>query len=354
MPDTNTDKKHKHTPLRRRLRYVVLLAAIAVAGAGFAGFRLAMTQYEGVAPCRINIPADATAEAVLDTLTSGLGDDFGRKVYKLWQWRNRNDGGSAYGSYVIAPGDRTWAVANRLYKRRQSPVRVTFNNIRLMDDLAARVSANMDFSAADFSAAADSVLPAMGFGNRAEYIAAFVPDTYEFYWSDPADKVIRRLVGVRDEFWTDSRRKQASALGLTPVQVATIASIVEEETRDATDRGMVARLYLNRIKKGMKLQADPTVKFAAGNFAARRITGEMLATDSPYNTYKTTGLPPGPIRMPERATMEIVLNAPRHDFLYMCASPEFDGTHNYATDFASHSRNARAYRAELDRRGIHQ
>lgn len=347
--------KHDKRQLRVIIICVIITAVLALLGIGFSAWRLTCQAYGGNSSVRVYIPVDATPEAVRDILVTRLGDGYGNKVYRLWRWRTRDEERpSAYGSYVIRPGDKVWTVSNSLYKRRQTPVRVTINNVRLMSQLAENVSSRMDFDAKDFMAAADSVLPALSFFGPESFPAAFVPDTYEFYWTDPADKVIRSLVKTRNEFWTKEREAKAEALGLTPADVATVASIVEEETRDIKDRGMVARLYLNRIARGMKLQADPTVKFATGDFGARRITGDMLAADSPYNTYRIEGLPPGPIRIPERATIDIVLNAPQHSYLYMCASPKFNGTHDFAVDYATHQKNARTYQAELNRRGIHK
>jgi UPF0755 protein len=131
-----------------------------------------------------------------------------------------------------------------------------------------------------------------------------------------------------------------------------VASIVEEETAKSDERPKVARLYLNRLAKGMKLQADPTVKFAVGDFSLQRITGKHIATDSPYNTYRVNGLPPGPIRIVDRRTVDDVLNAPQHGYIYMCAKEDFSGYHNFATDFATHQANARRYQAELNKRNI--
>ena len=366
-----TDKKHQKKPQKktkhpRRVRQdkrqlrviiicVIITAVLALLGMAFSAWRLTCSTYGGNDSVRVCIPVDATPEAVRDTLVTDLGDGYGNKVYRLWRWRTRDEERpSAYGSYVVRPGDKVWTVSNSLYKRRQTPVRVTINNVRMMSQLAENVSSRMDFDAEDFIAAADSVLPALSFFRPESFPAAFVPDTYEFYWTEPADKVIRSLVKTRNEFWTKEREAKAEALGLTPADVATVASIVEEETRDNKDRGMVARLYLNRIARGMKLQADPTVKFATGDFGARRIKGDMLASPSPYNTYRVEGLPPGPIRIPERATIDIVLNAPQHNYLFMCASPKFNGTHDFAVDYATHQKNARAYQAELNRRGIHE
>jgi len=341
------DKKTSPKWLRRAL--ICIIAGLILFGLG-AAYLLIGIKYDGHESIRIHIPATASAAAVTDTLTSKLGDGFGRHVSRFWCMQGGN-AAKAHGSYVIAPGDRAFDVSRRILHGRQTPVRLTFNNIRTFDQLAERLASRMEFSPEDFSSACDSVLPPLGF-DRPGYAAAFLPDTYEFYWTAPATKVVRRLVEERNKFWTDERRVQAAKLGITPVEVATVASIVEEETAKSDERPVVARLYLNRLNRKMPLQADPTVKFAVGDFSLRRITGSHLRTPSPYNTYLNPGLPPGPIRIPERATLEAVLAAPPHAYIYMCAKDDFSGRHNFATDYSTHLANARRYQAALDRRNI--
>jgi UPF0755 protein len=333
---------------------IIIPASIAVIFLvlGFSAYNAIFKRFNADDPVRIFIPENASKIAINDSLRKKLGDDFGAAVYKIWShWAD--DTLLAHGSYVVTPGDRSYTIANSLKLGRQTPVKVTFNNIRLFSDLAQRVSSNMEWNASDFLAAADTVLPTRGYKSKEQFIAAFIPNTYEFYWTDKADKVINRLVDYRDEFWTDARRAKAKALGLTPVQVATVASIAEEETSKSDERGKVARLYLNRLDINMKLQADPTVKFAVGDFSLRRINSSHTKIQSPYNTYYVNGLPPGPIRLVESATLDAVLNAPKHDYLYMCASSSFNGYHDFARDYASHMANARVYQAELNRRNIH-
>ena len=156
----------------------------------------------------------------------------------------------------------------------------------------------------------------------------------------------------RKKFWNDERRKKAAKLGLSPEEVHTLASIVEEESNKSDERPVIARLYLNRLGKNMFLQADPTVKFASGDFAARRVTHDMTLSDSPYNTYKHRGLPPGPIRIVEAATLDAVLDAPENNYLYMCAKPDFSGYHNFTDDYRRHTINAVLYHPALTNRGI--
>jgi UPF0755 protein len=331
---------------------ILAVTAVVLIVIGASAYNAVFKTYSGDEPRRIYIPQGSSQQVVNDTLRANLGDSFGGNVYRLWRWL-ADDTLAVCGSYVITPGERSYTVANSLRCGRQTPVKVTFNNVRLLSELAERVSGKMEWGADDFLAALDTVLPARGYESPAEYIAAFVPDTYEFYWNENPGKVVNKLADVRDKFWTDERRAQAKNMGLTPVQVATVASIAEEETAHADERGKVARLYLNRLNINMKLQADPTVKYAVGDFSLRRITGAHTSVQSPYNTYAVNGLPPGPIRMVERATLDAVLNAPQHDYLYMCASSKFNGYHDFARDYATHMTNARAYQAELNKRNIH-
>lgn len=333
--------------MKKKFKFVAIgLGLIAVVAFGM--WQYATTYFSGMT--WVYLPEGTTREAMADSLRHSLGDSFGGRVATLYGLLAA-DSVAPRGAYRVTSGDRAIDVANRIAKRRQTPVDLTFNNIRTFPQLAERIASGMDFTAADFTAAADSLLPAAGFRPE-EYVAAFLPDTYEFYWTTPAADVISRLLAHRNSFWNDERRARAASLGLTPVKVATICSIAEEETNDPEERGTVGRLYLNRVRRGMKLQADPTVKFAVCDFSLRRILSKHLQTPSPYNTYRVSGLPPGPIRMPERRTMETFLSAPDNDYLYMCAKEDFSGRHNFASDYATHQANARRYRRALDESGI--
>ena len=182
--------------------------------------------------------------------------------------------------------------------------------------------------------------------------AMFVPNTYEVYWNISVDKLMERMKTEHDAFWNKSRRQKADALGLTPEEVCTVASIIDEETANTEEKPMIAGMYLNRLKEGMPLQADPTVKFAIGDFSLRRIYKNMLTTNSPYNTYKNEGLPPGPIKIASVKGIDAVLNRVPHDYLYMCAKEDFSGTHNFARTYSEHLANAARYAKALNERGI--
>ncbi|MDE5857859.1 MAG: endolytic transglycosylase MltG [Muribaculaceae bacterium] len=337
--------KNKKNPLTAV--YVISLLVAIVVIIAYMTYNFLTASYKGD-PYRLKIPQGSTIEQIEDSLANL--DMFGENVYTVWKYYGGKPS-VAHGSYLIEPGENVLSVAKRLKSGRQTPVKLSFNNVRTIDQLANRIAEKMEFTPNEFIEALDSVLPEAGF-TKPQYPAAFIPDSYEFYWTASPQKVISTLLDYRNKFWTNERRQAASALGLNPVGVATIASIVEEESAKNEERPIIARLYINRLDKNMPLQADPTVKFAVGDFGLRRITGKHLQVNSPYNTYKINGLPPGPIRVADRKTLEQVLTAPRNEYLYMCAREDFSGYHNFARDLAEHNANAARYRAELNRRGI--
>lgn len=353
---TTTKKKSgksaKVSTTRHGLTFAYATAVIAVIllAGGWCVWKYLYTAYDGETRW-LYIPKGSDESQIADSLAT-LDPDFGKRVFTIYDHAPRTVLSQSYGAYKVEKGATAIGLAQRLRRGAQTPVRVTFNNIRTINQLADRLSAQMEMEPWDFTVAADTVLPKLGY-KKEEIPAAFFPDTYEFYWNDSPRKVIKKLVKEHDRFWNEERLAKARALNLTPTEVATIASIVEEETGKKDERPLVARLYLNRLKKRMPLQADPTVKFAVGDFSLRRINKNHLAVKSPYNTYLNPGLPPGPIRVVTRRTIDDVLNAPEHNYLYMCAKEDFSGYHNFATDFATHQANARRYQAVLNRRGIY-
>lgn len=327
-----------------------MIAAIVAALIVVGGVLFSFQSYRGES-VSFNFYDKLTSDALRDSLKTRLGSSFGTKVYILWKLQG-GDADRLAGHFTADKGISAVRFARNLAHGNQTPVTVTFNNVRTLDQLAERVTRNLAITPAQFMHACDSVLALRGF-EKPQQPAAFVPDSYRFYWNASPTYVVDRLLEYRNRFWNQERTAKADALGLKPWEVATIASIVEEETSKADERPKVARLYLNRLNRGMKLQADPTVKYAAGDFTIRRITGDMLSTPSPYNTYRVDGLPPGPIRVAEKSAIDAVLDAPAHNYLYMCAREDFSGYHNFATDYATHAANARRYQAELNRLNIH-
>jgi UPF0755 protein len=257
------------------------------------------------------------------------------------------------GHYVVRPGMSNSDLLENLRSGSQDPVRITFNNIRLKEDLAAALDRQLMLSGSELMACMDddSCCESLGF-TPATIEALFIPNTYEIYWNIPAEKLMQRMKREYDAFWTDARREKAGRIGLRPVEVAILASIVEEESADTAEYPVIAGLYINRLHRGILLQADPTVKYALGDFALRRVLKEHLRVDSPYNTYLHEGLPPGPLRIPSITGLEAVLNHAKHNYIYMCAREDFSGRHRFAVTLSDHNRNADRYRAALNRRGI--
>lgn len=335
----------------KRFRIVslaVLCAVIVCIVAGVIIYNYASEPYRGE-KVRLYVDASNGEVALRDSLVARLGEEYGAKVFRIWS-KMSDEASLQSGSYVVEPGEKAWRLARRIKNCRQNPLNVTFNNLRTIDGLAQRLDRQLLADSISIACAIDSLMSAAGV-DKANYAAHFLPDTYEFYWTEAPDKVVSKIAAHYDAFWTGERRKKAEALHLTPEQVSTLASIVEEETNKADERPVVARLYLNRLARGMKLQADPTVKFAVGDFSLKRILNKHLEVRSPYNTYMYPGLPPGPIRIPLAATLDAVLDAPHNDYIYMCAKEDFSGYHNFASDYAAHQANAKKYRDALDRNG---
>lgn len=259
------------------------------------------------------------------------------------------------GHYIVTDGMSNKALVDMLRRGLQTPVLVTFHNLRTKQDLAASLSRQlMPDSASIMALLNDSVFLA-GYGlNVDNALTLFIPNTYEFFWNVDAPGIFDRMKREYDRFWTDERQTKAAAIPLTPAEVSTLASIVEEETNIYKEYPIVAGLYINRLKRGMLLQADPTVKYAVGDFSLRRILNVHLETESPYNTYLHPGLPPGPIRIPSARAIDAVLNYQHHRYLYMVAKETLDGSHNFATNLRDHTNNAIRYQRALNRMRIYR
>jgi len=269
----------------------------------------------------------------------------------MTEFDNKLKQGTLEGAYKLVNGMTATQVARKLALHQQDPVRVTFNNARLKEQVAGKMARTLlADSAAILNAMFDPKFLADAKVDAANVATIFLPDTYEVYWNIKPEELMQRMLREYNRFWNEKRQQQAKALNLSPREVSVLACIAEEETANRQERGTVARLYWNRLQKGMLLQADPTVKFAIGDFALKRILLRHLEVDSPYNTYRYAGLPPGPIRVVEKATIDTILNSRPNNYLYMCAKPDFSGRHNFATSLAEHLRNADAYHQALNAR----
>ena len=257
------------------------------------------------------------------------------------------------GRYVVKDGMSNNQLVNMLRGGLQSPVKVTFNNIRDVDMLAGRIADQIEADSTSISNLLHNqkYINQLGF-DSATIPALFLPDTYEFYWTTDAEGFVSRMFQEYNKFWNDERKQQAAAKNLTPIQVSTLASIVNKETNMSDEMPRVAGIYLNRLKNNWLLQADPTLVFAWKDFSIRRVLDSHKEIESPYNTYKYIGLPPGPICIPSLAAIKAVLNAEEHHYFYFCAREDFSGYHNFAKTLAEHNRNAAKYQQALNQKGI--
>ncbi len=300
----------------------------------------------------LHVPTGARYEQQLDSLREGKFLRNEGRFDRYARYRKLNEKVRP-GRYKLQKGMSYKRLIGTLAGGLQSPVNLTFNHIRTKEKLAGTVSRYIEVDSLTLLRALenDSVAASYGF-THASFIGMFVPNTYQFYWNTNATGFLNRMKKEYDKFWNDAREAKRKAAGLSRNEAITLASIVDEETRMGDEMPRIAGVYLNRLRTGMLLQADPTVKFAMGDFGLRRILFRHLETDSPYNTYKYPGLPPGPICAPSVRAIDAVLNAERHDYYYFCAKEDFSGYHNFARNLAEHNRNARRYSEALNRRGI--
>lgn len=257
------------------------------------------------------------------------------------------------GHYVVKNGMSNNQLVNMLRGGLQTPVKVTFNNMRDVNQLAGRIATQIEADSASISNLLynQDYIKQLGF-NKFTIPTLFLPDTYEFYWNTDAEGFVVRMFQEYNKFWTEERKQQALSKGLTPIQVSTLASIVNKETNMSDEMPRVAGVYLNRLKNNWLLQADPTLVFAWNDFTIKRVLDRHKEIESPYNTYKYPGLPPGPICIPSITSIKAVLNAEDHHYFYFCAKEDFSGYHNFAKTLAEHNRNAAKYQQALNQRGI--
>ena len=289
---------------------------------------------------------------------AGLRDSLARHIRHRWAF----DRYAAHlelersfkpGRYVLRPGMSVIEVVRMLKLGEQTPVRVTFNNVRTPAQLAGKLGRQFDADSVDFirTFTSDSLARTLGF-DSVTLFSMFIPNTYEFYWTTSPREFVARMKREYDRFWSAGRDEKRDRSGLSRLEVMTLASIVYEETRKVDEMPRIAGVYINRLRRGIPLQADPTVKYAMQDFGLRRILYRHLKYPSPYNTYINKGLPPSPICMPSIDAIDAVLGFERHDYIFFCARPTFDGYHNFARTLREHNANARAYSAELNRRKI--
>lgn len=338
--------------MKKRI-FIILISLIILGGIGACiGYKSLLTSnVKTDTPQYIEIYTGQGYESVMENieLTGAIQNMSSLKLAaKLLGYKDK----IKEGRYELTNGLSSLRLIQRLKSGRQTPVRFTFNNIRTKEQFAERVDDVLMMTKDEFLNELNSQETLNKYGLTKETnIAIFIPNTYEFYWNISPKEFIEKMNKEYEKFWTPERLAKLSDCNLTRIEVSTLASIVEEETIKNDERPKVAGLYLNRLRIGMMLQADPTVKFAIGDFSIKRVTGAGLV-DSPYNTYKYAGLPPGPIRIPCAGGIDAVLNYEHHDYLFMCAKRDFSGYHDFSKTFGEHQNNAHKYHKELDKKGI--
>ena len=341
---------------RNRKRIFIWIASITlllmVAIAAFL-YSLVFKPIELTEEVYIYIDEERDYETVVDQLKEKV-ELPNEDVFRLLADRMNYPNMVKTGRYAIEDGMTMPDLIRALRSGSQVPINLTFNNIRTMENLAGRLSSQLMVDSISILNVFNDTSVAASYGfNERTFGAMFIPNTYEVYCDTSIESLINRMKKEYDAFWNTDRRAQAEKIGLTPLEVTTLASIVEEEATYADEYPIVAGLYINRLNRGMRLEADPTVKFAVGDASLRRILFKHLEVESPYNTYKVDRLPPGPIRIPSTSAINATLSPAQHNYIFMCAKDDLSGRHNFAVTHAEHARNARAYQRALNERGIY-
>jgi UPF0755 protein len=252
------------------------------------------------------------------------------------------------GRYVLEANMTNIQAIRLLRAGIQEPVKITFNNVRLVHELSEKITKNLYMKPEAFEAALIkfTMNNKAGF-NKDNILCMFIPNTYEVYYNIEPEELVERMKTEFDNYWTEERKAKAAKLGFSPIEVSILASIVQAESVRPDEAPVIAGLYINRLKKNIPLQADPTLVFAVGDFTLKRVLNEHKEVDSPYNTYKYPGLPPGPINMPEIRSLNAVLDYQKSDYVYMCAKEDFSGRHNFTSSYKEHVINASKYQKAL-------
>lgn len=339
--------------MRLKLNIWVVIAAVLLAGAaGFLAGRYVSDNRKPNFPGKyvLYVRPEMSVDQLRDSVVNGAGALRPRSIDRVFRKMDVGENIKP-GRYVIDASSTSIYVARMLVYGWQTPQNLTLSGtIRSKGSIAKKISAQMMVDSATIDKALNDTAFLAGYGFTPENVfAMFLPDTYQMYWTASVEDVFDRFKKEYDRFWTADRLARAEALKLTPMQVSVMASIVNGETLQKAEYPVIAGVYLNRYRKGMKLQADPTVAFCF-DYTLDRILKKHLTVDSPYNTYKYKGLPPAPINVPPKACIDAVLNPDRHNYLYFCASPSFDGTHRFASSYNEHLRNAREFQRALTAR----
>lgn len=349
-------KKKKRFPLW--LKVIISFAAIAIIMGGIAFNRIYKVLYQSNVflgerkNMHIFIPTGSNYQDVKRILTEN-GILLNVNTFEWLAERKNYPNNVKPGRYLIKANWGNNELINLLRSGQQDPVKLKFNNLRTKQQLAGSISKQLELDSLSLIRIIESNEEMGKYGLNSETaVLLFLPNTYEFYWNTSAEEFVERMSREYKNFWDDSRKEKAEKMGLNPVKVAILASIVQMETNKKDEMPRIAGVYLNRLKINQPLQADPSVVFAVGDFTIKRVLNKHLEYDSPYNTYKYAGLPPGPITIPEPTTIDKVLDFEQHNYFYFCAKDDFSGYHVFSRNYSQHLQNARRYQQALNARNI--
>lgn len=349
--------KKKKNIFKKILLWVLLILILAGSAVAYIGFRMIYLPNVSLGEKKseiVLIPTGSNFEDVVRIL-SDAGILKNKESFTRLAFLKKYRDNVKPGRYRIFANTNNNELVNLLRAGQQEPVTVTFTNIRTKDQLVSRVCKKLEVDSTElFALLSNDPYLKDNFGLKSETILVmFIPNTYEFKWNTSAKQFVDRMQTEYKKFWTAERKQKTKNINLSQTQVSILASIVQSEQLQFPDeRPTIAGLYLNRIRIGMCLQSDPTIIYAIGDFSINRVLDKDKEISSPYNTYKCSGLPPGPIYIPEISSLDAVLNYQKNDFLYMCAKEDFSGRHNFAKTLAEHNRNAEKYRKALNKNKI--
>ena len=338
--------------MKKRIKIILAAAALAIAAVATIGFNYYNTYKRDnvVKETVLLVYKHYTYDSLMNAIESS-GAIENLKTFRKAAAKRELEKHFEPGRYILKPGQSNQQIIRIIANSWQEPMRFTLrSHIRTIDRLSAFLGSNFEADSAQFSQALtnDSLIKSLGFTSQT-FIGMFIPNTYELYWTASPESVIKRMHQEYKAFWNESRIAKGKNMGMSKNEIMTLASIVNEETNNIGEMPKIAGVYINRLKKGMPLQACPTVIYAHldSEPGIKRVLKRHLKIDSPYNTYKNKGLPPGPITIPTIKAIDAVLNYEKSNYIYFCAKPEFDGTHNFASTYSQHQKNAKAYQKAL-------
>lgn len=334
----------------KRFVIPIIICIALILGVGY--FYLFSSIAKGGKTQYLYVDKDDNIDSVYEKLDS-ITTSSGMAAFSMLARHSDYAGNIIPGRYALESGMGALRFLRNLKKGAETPLHLTIPSVRTMDKMAEVLGKKLLVDSLELQKAFSDPATCSRYGLDTLTIGClFIPNTYDVYWTITSKELLDRMQKESRAFWNNERQQKADALEMTHEQIITLASIIDEETSNNAEKPMIAQMYLNRLAKNMPLQADPTVKFALKQFELKRIYHEHLSVNSPFNTYRNKGLPPGPIRIPTVAGIDAVLNHASHDYLYMCAKEDFSGTHNFAKTYDEHLQNAKKYADALNKRGI--